>query len=120
MSNRKPAPIRDMQPSSSDEEEASSEPDEYEPKPKPKASKVVKAVPLKIRTKPVPVKAVKTEVPLPVATIHDVKVGFVYTKTGKRQLYETPSKKYYIQRDDGSRTYVTARINAERLKVYES
>lgn len=47
-------------------------------------------------------------------------IGFVYVKTGKRELYQTPSKKYYFLSDGGKRSYVTDRVESQKLSVYDS
>lgn len=110
-----PQPVEETSEDDETRDEADDE-EAYEAKPKAKTSKVPKSAPLKIhsaRLKP------EKKVAKDPVTVGDVKVGIVYTKAGKRQLYETPSKRYYTVREDGSRTYVTARITSDRLKVYD-
>lgn len=50
----------------------------------------------------------------------DEKVGYVYLKSGKTLLYETPSKKYYTLKSNGEgKNYVTKRVKEGKLEVYE-
>lgn len=54
------------------------------------------------------------------ATSQGQAVGYVYTKSGRQVLYETPSKKYYVQRKNGTKSYVTARITTGKLQVFDT
>jgi hypothetical protein len=125
----KPKQIRDERPeSSSDSDEyEEGESEEYEEKPKPKPSKITKTSSLRLlpsknqqEIEARVTKHSKVKPPIISTQAYDIKVGFVYTKTGKKQLYETPSKKYYVLRDDKTKSYVTERIHSGKLKVYEA
>jgi len=49
----------------------------------------------------------------------DIPIGYVYLKAGRTPLWETPSRKYYTLRDNGTRNYLTARVESSRLAVYD-
>lgn len=53
----------------------------------------------------------------------DDHLGYVYLKSGKASLYETPSKKYYTLKKDRNgkitKNYVTKRIKEGKLDIYE-
>lgn len=60
-------------------------------------------------------------VPKPEVTVSspvDAVVGKVYTKSGVRDLWQTPSRRFYVVRDAGTKSYVTQRINTGKLEIF--
>ncbi len=50
----------------------------------------------------------------------DKMAGQIYIRTGAVKVYVTPGLKYYYVKDNGKKTYVTARITNGKLQVYEA
>ena len=130
------APAPTATPESASDPELEDEEEEIEPervvtkqKPKTRTVAIGKAVPPK--TKPVPPAPVSakatTKAPTKAPTaalanmsLEDVAVGFVYTKAGKREAYQTPSLKYYTLRQNGTKAYMTARVDSGKVKIHDS
>jgi hypothetical protein len=50
--------------------------------------------------------------------VGDLIVGRVFTRSGPRDLWQTPSRKYYVIREAGTRSYVTGRVGSGKLEVF--
>lgn len=108
----------------SSEDEGDSEP-EIIPHPRSKPRPMVRdektpKTPLKLAMKALNIaEKAKIKIPAKTTDAKDIPIGFVYLKAGRIQVFETPSRKYYTVRTNGTRNYLTARVESGKLSVYD-